>query len=117
MTSYVPSRVPGLRAKRLEVERFGAYTVSMASGPAPSERVTPALPDAGHRVQMKRWLETWQRVGPILDTERWARLAAMSDAEAQRASQRVLELWQPDWHGDDGEALLLHQRVFARRRR
>ena len=42
---------------------------------------------------------------------------AMTDEEAQRASRWVLELWQPDWHGDDGEELILQQRVFARGRR
>ena len=65
---------------------------------------------------MKQWLDAWARVGPILEAERRARLAAMTDEEAQPASQRVLELWQPDWHSDDGEELLLHQRLFARAR-
>ena len=73
--------------------------------------------DAEGRALAKRWLDNWKRVGPILEAERWGRLAAMTDEEAQRASRRVLELWQPDWHGDDGEGLLLHQRVFARARR
>jgi hypothetical protein len=77
---------------------------------------TPLL-DADGREQMKRWLENWQRVGPLLEAERWARLAAMSLDEAQRASRRVLQLWRPDWHGDDGEALLLLHRAFARARR
>jgi hypothetical protein len=66
---------------------------------------------------MKQWLDNWARVGPILEEERSARLATMTDEEAQLASRRVLELWQPDWHGDDGEELLLHQRVFARAHR
>ena len=57
---------------------------------------------------------TGKIVGPILEAERCARLAGMTDEEAQRASRRVLELWQPDWHGDDGAELLGHQRVFAR---
>lgn len=64
----------------------------------------------------RQWLDNWKRVGPLLDAERWARLAAMTEEEGQRASRLVLELWQPDWHGDDGEELLLHQRVFARSR-
>ena len=88
----------------------------MASKPTPSETERPLL-DAEGRAQAKRWLDNWKRVGPILEQERWARLAAMTEAEAQRASQLVLELWQPDWHGDDGEEILLHQRVFARARR
>jgi hypothetical protein len=88
----------------------------MASKPTAPEAERPLL-DAEGRAQAKRWLDTWKRVGPILEQERWARLAAMTEAEAQRASQLVLELWQPDWHGDDGEEILLHQRVFARARR
>lgn len=66
------------------------------------------------RAAMKRWVDTWKRVGPILEAERWDRLRTMTNAEAQQASQLVLELWQPDWRGDDGEELVLHQRVFAR---
>ena len=86
----------------------------------PSDSKTPPhepLLDAEGRAQAKRWLENWKTLGPILEAERWARLAAMTDEQAQLASRRVLELWQPDWHGDDGEEILLHQRVFARARR
>jgi hypothetical protein len=50
----------------------------------------------------------------VLEAERWDRLRTMTVSEAQEATRRVLELWQPDWHGDDGEALLLVQRVIAR---
>ena len=66
---------------------------------------------------MKRWLDNWKRVGPILEEERWARLAAMTDEEAQRVTRQLLALWKPDWKGDEGEELLLHQRVFARARK
>jgi hypothetical protein len=31
---------------------------------------------------MKRWVEQWARVGPILEQERWDSLAAMTDEEA-----------------------------------
>jgi hypothetical protein len=41
----------------------------------------------------------------------------MTDADASRAATWLFELWQPDWPTDDGEGLLLHQRVFARARR
>ena len=54
---------------------------------------------------------------PILDEERWQRLRSMSHDEAQVATRRVWELWRPDWPTDEGEGLLLHQRVFARARR
>ena len=74
-----------------------------------------ALPlDAERRAQMKRWLDDWRRVGPILEQERRDRVAAMTDAEAQQAAVQLFDLWQPDWPTDDGEGLLLHQRVFAR---
>jgi hypothetical protein len=73
--------------------------------------------DADTRAAAKRWLDTWKRVGPILDAERWESLYTMTAADAQQASQNVLELWQPDWRGDDGEGLMLLQRVFSRARR
>ena len=65
---------------------------------------------------MKQWLDNWKRVGPVLEQERWARLAAMTEEEAQRMTRDLLELWQPDWVGDDGEELLLYQQVFNRAR-
>jgi hypothetical protein len=70
--------------------------------------------DDDERQQMRRWLENWAAISPILERERWERLCTMSDAEALEATRRVLELWQPNWPTDDGEGLLLHQRVFAR---
>ena len=88
----------------------------MAAKPAASPQTTFPL-DAEGRAQAKRWLDNWKRVGPILEAERLARLASMTDEEARRASLLVLELWQPGWHGGDGEELLIHQRVFARARR
>jgi hypothetical protein len=80
-----------------------------------SHATTPPVDDEA-RVQMKQWLDNWKRVGPMLDEERWARLLSMTAEEAQVATRRALELWQPDWTSDDGEELLLHQRVFARAR-
>jgi len=89
----------------------------MPRKPSASSPTTHSDLEAESRAQMKQWLDNWKVVGPILEAERWARLAAMTDEEAQRASLLVLELWQPDWYGDDGDELLLHQRVFARGRR
>jgi hypothetical protein len=74
---------------------------------------TPRVLDDDEREQLRRWLENWARVGPILEAERWERLRSMSNEEAVEATRRVLELWQPDWPTDDGEGLLLQQRVFA----
>ena len=74
------------------------------------------LLDAEGRAQAKRWLDNWKRVGPILEQERWDRVRALTDADAARDALRLFDLWQPDWPTDDGEELLLHQRVFARAR-
>jgi len=70
--------------------------------------------DPDSKRTMTRWLQNWERVGPILQAERWTRLTTMTKEDAQRVVLSVLDLWQPDWSGDDGEELLLHQRVFAR---
>jgi hypothetical protein len=88
----------------------------MASKPTSPETEHPLL-DAEGRAQAKRWLDNWKRVGPILEQERWDRVKALTDADAARDALRLFELWQPDWPTDDGEELLLHQRVFARARR
>lgn len=88
----------------------------MAPKPTTSSPVTFPL-DAESRAQHKRWLENWKRVGPILEAERWERVKAMTDADAVREAVWLFDLWRPDWPTDDGEELLLHQRVFARARR
>lgn len=68
------------------------------------------------RNQMRQWLDNWARTGPLLERMRWERLRGMSDEEARRDARLVWDLWQPDWPADNGEGLLLHQRVFARAR-
>lgn len=93
--------------------KYTQLTITMASNPPPSE---PPPLDAEGRAQAKRWLERWQRVGPILEEERWDRVKAMTDADGAREALCLFELWQPDWPTDEGEALLQHQRVFARAR-
>lgn len=72
--------------------------------------------DPQTRARMKEWLDNWAYAGPILERERWDRLRGMTEEEANGSVRRLMELWQPDWSGDDGEELLLHQRVFARAR-
>ncbi len=62
---------------------------------------------------MRQWLDNWERVGPILERDRWNALSAMTDDDARAAAQQLFELWRPDWPTDEGESLLLHQRVFA----
>lgn len=79
-----------------------------------SDQPIPSTP--GSRAQNKRWLDNWKRVGPILEARRWERLRTMTDEEAREVTRDLLDLWQPGWVGDNGEELLLHQRVFARAR-
>lgn len=80
-----------------------------------SRTFDPSDPEV--RAQHKQWLENWRRVGPILEAERWERLAAMAPEDAQRVTGDLLDLWRPGMTGDNGEELLLHQRAFARARR
>ena len=68
---------------------------------------------SAERAQMRRWLENWQHVGPLLDAERWERLRAMTDRQRARMTLDLLNLWQPGLPGDDGEALIRVQRAFA----
>lgn len=77
----------------------------------------PRTLDAPEREQMRRWLENWERVGPLLEAERRERVAALTDAGAWNEAQALLQAWQPDMAGDAGEGLLLQQDVFARCRR
>ena len=88
----------------------------MAPKPGASSPTAPPLLDAGGRALARRWLDNWKRVGPILEQERWDRVKALTDADAARDAIRLFDLWQPDWPTDEGEELLLHQRVFARAR-
>ena len=86
---------------------------------APKSTGLPPGTDAGldATARHRLWLDTWKRVGPILEQERWDQVKALTDADAARDALWLFELWRPDWPTDDGEELLLHQRVFARARR
>lgn len=84
----------------------GATLVAMPESPRPV--LTPE-----ERRQAKQWLDNWAIAGPALEHERWERLTRMTPEEYQTATRRVWELWQPQWPTDDGESLLLQQRVFA----
>jgi hypothetical protein len=64
------------------------------------------------REQMRRWLDIWAHVGPILEAERWARVRALTDEEAWQEAQRLMAWWEPEWKGDEGEGLLMQQDVF-----
>jgi hypothetical protein len=65
--------------------------------------------DAETRAQMKRWLETWRRVGPMLDADRLERLRRLDEAEAARIACDLV--WpmgtlEPDRGGDDAAGLV-----------
>jgi hypothetical protein len=72
------------------------------------------MPTAEEREQMRRWLDNWRRTGPLLDAERHARIAALTDEEAWRESQSLLTAWEPGMTGDNGEGLSLFRDVFSR---
>lgn len=84
----------------------------MSSKPTAPESSPPL--DAQGRALAKRWIENWKITGPILERERWDRVIALTDDDAARDALDLFDLWRPEWPTDDGEELLLHQRVFAR---
>jgi hypothetical protein len=65
---------------------------------------------------MRRWLDDWRVAGARLERERRARLRSLTDADAWRESQQLLQMWEPGMTGDHGRGLELHQAVFARAR-
>jgi hypothetical protein len=85
--------------------------------PIAKDPVAESSPDLDTRAHIKRWLDGWRHAGRVLDQERSDALVAMTDGGARQAAQRLFELWQHDWPSDEGEALLLQQRVFARAKR
>ena len=76
-------------------------------------RPSALSPTAEARAEMRQWVDHWKVVGPILEAERWARLLATSEDDLRRQSLDLLALWQPGVAGDDGEGIVLQQRVFA----
>ena len=66
------------------------------------------------RAQMKQWVDNWKRVSPILEAERWERLAAMTDEEGTAMAVQLSSLYQPEMPGDDGEGQLAIQRAFSK---
>lgn len=88
----------------------------MNSKPTDREGHLPPLDEEG-RALLKRWIDNWKITGPLLERERWDRVVALTDEDAGRDALDLFDLWRPDWPTDEGEGLLLHQRVFARGRR
>ena len=57
------------------------------------------------RALTRRWLEHWQKVGPILEAERMAGLRARTDTDGARAALDLWRLARPGG-GDDAAGLL-----------
>jgi len=62
---------------------------------------------------LPEWVDTWRNTGRLLDAERAARLAAMTEDEARRMSLALLDLWRPGARDEEGAELVAHQRLFA----
>jgi hypothetical protein len=60
--------------------------------------VRPQMSDR-HRDPHQQWLYTWQRVGPVLEQQRWDRLALASDDELRLQTLGLHDLWQPELPG------------------
>jgi len=43
----------------------------------------------------RQWLDRWRMAGPLLDKERWDRLARATDAELSRQAFDLTRLWSP----------------------
>lgn len=72
--------------------------------------------DDAARADGRRWLAAWRSAEAVLDEERWARVCALDDESAWTEAEALAALWDSDWSGDDGEELILHQKVFGRLR-
>ena len=61
--------------------------------------------DAEARAETAKWLESWSRVGPILEARRVAELRQLTSAEAARIAVELLWPMVPPGPGDDGAGL------------
>lgn len=66
------------------------------------------------RRQGRRWLDQWRLAGERLEQERWREVQALDEDTAWAQAQALFALVEPEWTGDAGEGLLLHQDVFRR---
>jgi hypothetical protein len=79
--------------------------------------IVSATIDDDARTRTKRWAADWKAAAPILEAERWDRLAGMTGQQRARMTLDLLSLWRPDLSGDNGEGLIRVQRAFARWRK
>ena len=83
------------------------------SDPIPAPSMTASF-GAREKAEMREFVERWKIAGALLDADRWQRLRGATEAELNRKAWDVLGLWQAGLTGDDGEAIRIQQRVFAR---
>ncbi len=76
---------------------------SEPSGPKDPGSAQPD--DTEMRVQMKRWLDNWKRVGPILEASRVEGLRRLTEDEAARIARDLLWPMVPPGGGDDAEGI------------
>ena len=67
----------------------------------------PSVPpfDDEARAGMKRWVDEWRRVGPLLEARRVAELRRLSEEEAARIAVELLWPMARIGEGDAGEGL------------
>lgn len=61
--------------------------------------------DADARAQTAEWLESWARMGPILEARRVSELRQLTEIESARIAVELLWPMVPPSPGDDGEGL------------
>jgi hypothetical protein len=81
---------------------------------APVKSAQPPPASDEEKRQLRHWIERWETVGPLLDDERWARLAAASETDLRLQAFDLLACCVPGRAGDDGEGLVRQQAVLAR---
>lgn len=68
------------------------------------------------RTATKMWIDHWQRVGPILEKIRHDELRAMTEDEARRASDMLIEfaLSTPTYQERKSSGFVEQQRLFKK---
>lgn len=123
--STAAHRRPGAEHDLRIFERLAAHALSLTLGEGETRamdfrfstgRAELASPTSRDQDHHGFFLQRRRLPRGIASRARRAVRESMSEEEANQAVRDVLDLWQPDWSGDQGEALRLHQRVFARTR-
>ncbi len=70
--------------------------------------------DAEARAQTARWLESWARMGPVLEVRRVSELRQLTGAESARIAVELLWPMVPPGPGDNGDGLRPMHHVLQR---